>query len=92
MRALHPGLFLLVFFLLSGCATTKAGTGSIILETEDYIVLPVYYGTNRNYTGDKGSPRYYGYKYSTTVDMGMCMVSIPKEHKPGETESPLMRR
>lgn len=61
---------------------------NVILETEDFIVLPVYYGTDRNIAG--GKSRSYGYVHSNTVDVGMCMVSIPKKHKPGLAESPSM--
>ena len=82
-------LSLLVLVILSsGCAKEGVVKSSIILETEDYIVLPVYYGTDRNITGDKA----YGYIHSDTLDMGMCMVSIPKKHKRGIAESPSMWR
>ena len=75
---------------LSGCATTKDVTEkpSIILETDEFIVVPVYYGTDRAFTGDKASPKYYGYEYVDQLYMGMCMVSIPKLHKQGVAESP----
>ena len=93
---LHSRYYLSLLLLISlytGCTTAtrpmKEPTG-LILETEDFVVLPVYYGTNRNNTGDKEIPKYYGYKYSDTMDFGLGMVSIPREHKLGESESPSM--
>lgn len=93
MRVLHSGFalsLLILTFLFCGCVTTRDGAGKsgAILETTDYIVVPVYYGTDRNYTGDKASPKYYGHKYDDAVSMGICMVSIPKERKTGEADSP----
>lgn len=53
----------------------------------DYIKLPVYYATDRNYmkTGDVyetfGTDR-------SSLRYGMCIVSIPHDHRVGHIESP----
>ena len=53
----------------------------------DYIKLPVYYATDRNYmkTGDVYET--FGTRRSS-LRYGMCVVSIPHDHRVGHIESP----
>lgn len=91
MRLSHRqySLFLGVLLLMSGCVTKpEIIPPGNILETGDYIVVPVYYGTDRVMEGD----RRYGYKRGETVTMGMCMVSIPWARKPGQSSISSMWR
>lgn len=68
--------------MFSGCVTKpEIILPSTIMETGDYVVVPVYYGTDRVMEGD----RHYGYKYGESVTVGMCMVSIPWARRPGQS-------
>lgn len=53
-----------------------------------YVLVPVYYGTDRKWEGSSGQNNYYGGKRGTGLALGVCAVSIPKTHKPGEMETP----
>lgn len=75
-------ILVLLLILCSGCVTKpEIIPSSTILETGDYVVIPVYYGTDRVMEGD----RHYGYKYNESVTTGMCMVSIPHMRRPGQS-------
>ena len=55
-----------------------------------YDVVPVFYVTDRKDTGNQNPAlRYSGERSSNqTVAYGMCQVTIPSTHVPGEIESP----
>ena len=56
-------------------------------ETDEYSVVPLFYGTNRNSTDAKDINEMYGDKVDN-LKLGICEVTIPKIHKEGELERP----
>jgi esterase/lipase superfamily enzyme len=56
----------------------------------DYKVMTVFYGTDRNATGNKKPTSYYGGDRGERLELGVCKVSIPqkKAHSTGELETP----
>jgi esterase/lipase superfamily enzyme len=49
--------------------------------------IKLFYGTNRNKTGDKNLDKFYGNELSD-LKFGECTVSMPKGHIQGEIERP----
>lgn len=56
-------------------------------KKEKHETIRVFYGTDRNLTGSSKPKEFFGTKRST-LSLGFCDVSIPKDHQPGELESP----
>lgn len=54
---------------------------------EKYIIVPIFYGTDRQQTGEKDFNNYYGTKRGL-FSYGICEVSIPDKHVMGEIERP----
>lgn len=59
-------------------------------KSSDYKVMTVFYGTDRNATGNKEPVSYYGGDRGERLELGACTVSIPqkKVHATGELETP----
>ena len=54
-------------------------------------MIPVFYGTTRRSTSREPDPQRFGEFYGSERDelqYGICNVSIPEGHKPGEIERP----
>ncbi|MBI4389326.1 MAG: alpha/beta hydrolase, partial [Nitrospinae bacterium] len=60
----------------------------VILETEQYRVVPVYYATDRSVTGDPSPARFYGDRRNDRVQTGFCMITIPKVRGKGKVQEP----
>ena len=58
---------------------------------EDYTLVRVFYGTDRNRTGLTEAAQFYGAKRGS-LEMGMCEISIPKTHQRGHLEAPSVWR
>lgn len=56
-------------------------------NSPDYVKLPVYFGTDRNYVKSKSLNEAFGTKRSK-LKYGVVEVSIPHDHRIGEIESP----
>ncbi|MTE28254.1 alpha/beta hydrolase [Winogradskyella ouciana] len=56
-------------------------------NTPDFVKLPVYFGTDRNYTNSDNLNDAFGTKRSI-LKYGIVEVSIPHDHRVGEIESP----
>jgi esterase/lipase superfamily enzyme len=56
-------------------------------NSPDYVTLPVYFGTDRNYTKSDNLNEAFGTKRSS-LKYGIVDVSIPHDHRVGEIESP----
>lgn len=56
-------------------------------EKPDFEVVKVFYATDRRATGDKRPVSYYGGDRGT-LELGICEVSIPKDHRLGGLEAP----
>ena len=59
--------------------------------TPDYAVVRVFYGTDRNLTSRTDPKRMFG-TARAALSYGTCEVSIPREHRMGELESPSIWR
>ena len=56
-------------------------------NTPDYVKLPIYFGTDRNYIKSKDLNDAFG-RLRSTLKYGIVEVSIPHDHRIGEVESP----
>lgn len=56
-------------------------------NSPDYVTLPVFFGTDRNYTKSENLNDAFGTKRSS-LKYGVVEVSIPHDHRIGEIESP----
>ncbi|MBI5428071.1 MAG: alpha/beta fold hydrolase [Nitrospinae bacterium] len=77
--------------LFPGCASPPSPpppVAPVILETEQYRVVPVFYATDRAVTGDPSPARFYGDQRNDRVQTGFCMVTIPKARGKGEVPEP----
>jgi esterase/lipase superfamily enzyme len=59
------------------------------LGDEDYAVVRVFYGTDRNDTGDDDPADRFGPERGSFA-YGSCDVSIPRDHRMGELEEPVI--
>jgi esterase/lipase superfamily enzyme len=66
----------------------RASTG----EEEDFIRRTVFYGTDRKETGSKEPEDYFGTGRAPggTLRLGVCEVSIPRDHRLGQIERPAL--
>lgn len=55
--------------------------------TPDFVTLPVYFGTDRNYTNSSDLNDAFGVKRSQ-LKYGIVEISIPHDHRVGELETP----
>jgi esterase/lipase superfamily enzyme/nucleoid DNA-binding protein len=58
------------------------------LIAESSILVRVFYGTDRLETGKKDASDYYGSDRGSGLRFGMCAVTVPKDHRIGQLESP----
>ncbi|WP_179345591.1 alpha/beta hydrolase [Winogradskyella ursingii] len=56
-------------------------------KNPDYVKLPIYFGTDRNYTKSSDLNDAFGVERSA-LKYGIVEVSIPHDHRVGEIESP----
>jgi esterase/lipase superfamily enzyme len=56
----------------------------------EHVVVKVFFGTDRNKTGQKAPAKYFGGKRAAPGDFtyGVTEVSIPRDHRMGALESP----
>lgn len=77
------------FFLYAGCAPAPLPpVAPVILETEQYLVAPVFYGTDREVAGESSAAKFYGAQRSEKIQFGLAMVTIPKYRSKGEDLAP----
>ena len=60
-------------------------------QKPDFVKMPVYFATDRNYVKTDDVYKTFGTKRSS-LKYGICEVSIPHDHKIGEIESPSIWR
>lgn len=82
-----------VVALLSGCASIPhSGTITMASKTKpSYAVVRTFFATDRNVTGSTKPDEMFGVDRSS-LTYGACDVSIPRDHRMGEMESPSMWR
>jgi len=105
LKKVVKGKPLLVLLAVGGAAvlvymaiypTLQVARGPIPISREveldvNYAIVKVYYATDRNKTGSEEPSEYYGSERSD-LTYGICEVSIPRNHKKGELESPSIWR
>ncbi len=57
------------------------------IPVEGYCTVPVFYGTDRERTGNVKPQEFYGRRRGT-LEYGIAAVSVPRRHKKGRLESP----
>lgn len=75
--------------LLNGCASYP--TASISMREPAYATVRVFFATDRNLTGNTDPNEMFGVNRSN-LTYGACEVSIPRDHRMGELESPSIWR
>jgi esterase/lipase superfamily enzyme len=70
-------------------STQQSGAG--LTPGPTHAVMKVWFGTDRDLTGDRHPARMFG-SARGAVRYGACEVSIPREHRMGQLESPSLLR
>ena len=89
-------MFLLVVFVLGGCGTAPVPAPAppappAGVEEGDYAVVQTFFATDRNLEeGRLGAVGFGGER--SDIRYGRCYVSIPRDHRMGELESPSILR
>lgn len=92
MRAAWIAVTIAIAFL-NGCAGVPK-TGSpppTMAQPASFATVKVFYATDRNLTGNKNPDKLFGADRSA-LTYGACEVSIPRDHRMGELESPSILR
>ncbi|MHC5082606.1 MAG: alpha/beta hydrolase [Planctomycetota bacterium] len=89
-------LLLAITFFVVGCATEEESVLSpksrVSLPDGDYIPVNVFYATDRNIIHNNNTDIIkYGHEH-TSLSYGQCIVSIPREHRMGELETPFLKQ
>jgi len=63
-------------------------TKVFVSQAEEFVTIPVFYGTDRKRVSASTETVAYGFERSDDIELGICDVSIPKEHRTGHLESP----
>jgi len=79
-------LFVAVLFYSSFPLT--ASKKKIAHEKEIFVVVNVFYATDRNRTASTKPAEMFGVGRAAALRYGSCAVSIPRDHQEGELESP----
>jgi len=66
-------------------------SGSLDGVIPDYVIVRTYFSTDRNWTGTKKPAQMFGGRRSK-LSYGISDVSIPRDHRMGELESPSIWR
>lgn len=87
MRRVCAAWIVAIVALLNGCATG----GKALMADPDYAVVKTFFATDRNLTGKTKPDEMFGASRSN-ITYGTCDVSIPRDHRMGELESPSIWR
>ena len=80
-----------VIIILSGCASQMGDPGfnKSVDPEKKYAVVRTFFATDRNVTGNNEPDKVFGDgRGSSDLNYGSCDVSIPRDHRMGELESP----
>jgi esterase/lipase superfamily enzyme len=102
MRAIRLTGLIALAVIMYGCTFTHdakpdvkpgddQGVSRGIWDVKDYALIEVFYATDRNVTGSTKPAEIFGSSRST-LSYGTCVVSIPRDHRMGELESPSIKR
>lgn len=92
MNTMRMAWFFVIVALLNGCATygvVKSVEPPPIVN--EYAVVRTFFATDRNLTGNTKPDEMFGVGRSS-LSYGTCDVSIPRDHRMGELESPSIWR
>lgn len=67
-------------------------TATMRSPESSYAVMKVLFATDRKVTSDRPGSVVFGSKRSPTLAYGICEVSIPRDHRMGQLESPSIWR
>ena len=90
MKMFHSMVGLGLAVLIQGCAslpTTRPVSITAAASPPEYAVVRVFYGTDRNLTSSTTPAEMFG-TARAALSYGTCDVSIPRDHRMGELESP----
>lgn len=73
--------------LVQGCAASLSSAPPPNDAPPNYAVVRVFYGTDRNVTSSSSPSKWFGVGRGA-LSYGTCDVSIPRDHRMGELESP----
>ena len=68
-------------------STTPCGPAATVAPNGQYEIVKIFYGTDRNITGNADPGRYFGIKQGP-LRFGTADISIPWSHQKGEIERP----
>lgn len=88
MRTTLKALFVMVAMYQYGCAHSPESGSAVKL---DYAVVRTYFATDRNLTSETRLDKMFGVERAD-LTYGTCDVSIPRDHRMGELESPSIWR
>ena len=88
MRPLQMAWIAAVIVFLNGCAPY---TGGLKEREQPYATVRVFFATDRNLTGNTNPKEMFGANRSNLA-YGTCEVSLPRDHRMGELESPSIWR
>lgn len=66
---------------------SRASDGATAAPNADSVIMQIFYATDRRATGKPQPVEFYGADRGA-LELGICDVSIPKDHRLGELESP----
>jgi esterase/lipase superfamily enzyme len=76
---------------LNGCASYPGPSLAFPVREPDFATVKVFFATDRNSTGNAKASEMFGENRSN-LTYGTCEVSIPRDHRMGELESPSIWR
>jgi esterase/lipase superfamily enzyme len=83
---LHPYM-LIEISTLEGIRESGAEAAAVGTDDDNYHRVRIFYGTDRKQTGNDAPADFYGGERGV-LELGVCEVSIPLDHRIGELESP----
>jgi len=91
MNAFHTSFrhcfTVVMLFLLASCAAPPTAKRVAVPTAKPWTTVDVFYGTNREPTGEAGPNDVFGTELGD-LHYGVCQVTIPADHAPGEIERP----
>lgn len=77
---------IIAFYICKPCYY-KMPTAKMPIAEQNYVVVKVFYATDRNLTAEPEPSQKYGVDRAE-ISYGTCAVSIPRDHRMGELEAP----
>jgi len=73
---------------IPSAAPAASVDATMVEKSGNYAVVRVFYGTDRNVTGQAQPSEFYGNFRGEQLSLGACEVSVPHTHRVGEIERP----